>query len=288
MVADWNTLLTAWSFKPVAGLLIGLALFLYYRGIQTDTPLESTPRPKLFYFSMMVLFLALFSPIHRLASHFFFIRVAQHLLLISVFVSAFMNSDPFVVMYAGISKSYRPIVDSFTKRLYPILEAYFTKGICWFLFIFSVWFWYDFSLVDLTLQYPWLRNIELAMMLTGAMLHWWHVTAASPKLHPRLPTFAHIGYTLAGAGPLKVPGLFFLFSITALYSYPTATFLGWELDALASQRIGGIIIWMIGGTVYTINSLRYFSHWLDGESSKPPRPLSDWDTEEVFRAPHLE
>lgn len=288
MVADWNTLLTAWSFKPVAGLLIGLMLFLYRRGVRSGYSFKSALRPKLFYFSLLVLFLALFSPIHRLASHFFFIRVAQHLLLISVFVSTFMNSDPFVVMYAGLPDAYRPRVDRFTEKIYPILEAYFTKGVCWFIFIFSVWFWYDFAIVDLTLKQPWLRNVEIGMMLTGAMLHWWHVAAASPRLHPRLPTFAHIGYTLAGAGPLKVPGLFFLFSIKALYSYPVAIFLGWELDALTSQRIGGIIIWMIGGTVYTINSMRYFSRWLDGESAKPPRPLSDWDNDEVFRAPHLE
>ncbi|MFK7800390.1 MAG: cytochrome c oxidase assembly protein [Anaerolineae bacterium] len=288
MDADWNTLLTAWTFKPFAAVLIGLMVALYYRGSRSEHLFESALRPQLFYFSLIVLFIALFSPIHRLASHFFFIRVTQHILLISVFVSSFMNSDPFVVMYAGLPKNFQPSADRLTERLYPILETYFTKGVCWFIFIFFVWVWYDFSIVDLTLAHPWLRNIELGTMLTGGMLHWWHVAAATPKLHPRLPAFAHMGYTLAGAGPLKVPGLFFLFAIKAFYAYPEAIFLGWEMDALANQRIGGIIIWMIGGTVYTINSMRYFSRWLDGETSKPPRPLSDWDTEEVFRAPHLE
>lgn len=288
MVADWHTLLTAWSFKPLAGLLITLLLWLYRRGLRTNYPFESPPRPKLLYFSLLILFLALFSPIHYLASRFFFMRVAQHLLVISVFVSTFMNANPFVVMYAGIPDTYRPQADHIIGKLYPILQTHFSKGVCWFIFIFSVWVWYDFSVADFTLSHPWLRNIELATMLTGAMLHWWHVTAASPKLHPRLPSFAHIGYTLAGAGPLKIPGLFFLFSIKALYSYPAAEFLGWELDPLTSQHIGGSIIWMIGGIVYTINSVRYFSRWLDGESTKPPRPLSDWDNDEVFRAPHLE
>lgn len=193
-----------------------------------------------------------------------------------------------MVMYAGLPKNLQLYANRLTDKLYPILKNYFTKGVCWFIFIFSVWFWYDFSVVNLTLTWPWIRNIELTTMLIGAMLHWWHVTAATPQLHPRLPAFAHMGYTLAGAGPSKIPGLFFLFSIKAFYSFPTAIFMGWEIDALTSQRVGGVIIWMIGGTVYTLNSLRYFSRWLDGETAKPPRPLSDWDTEEVFRAPHLD
>lgn len=288
MVADWNIVLTAWTIRPLPWLLIFTALWLYHRGRRTEHAFEAPPRPWLFNFSMFVLFFTLSSPIHFLANHFFFLRVAQHILLISVFISSFMNSDPFGVMYHGLSKTAQTRVDRFTDWAYPIMERYLTKGTCWFVFIMSVWVWYDASIVNASIENPFIRNIEQGVMLFGAMLHWWHVAAATPKLHPRLPAFAHMGYTLAGAGPLKIPGLFFLFSISVLYAYPAATFLGFELAPLASQRIGGIIIWMVGGTVYTINSARFFSSWLEGEAAKPPRPLSDWDTEEVFRAPHLE
>ncbi|MEM8859496.1 MAG: cytochrome c oxidase assembly protein [Chloroflexota bacterium] len=288
MVADWNMLLTAWTFRPIVILIIFVLGWLYWTGSRSTYEFESSPRLRLFFFSLFSLFITLCSPINTLAPHFFFMRVLQHILLLSLFVSTFMNSDPFVVMYAGLPKRFTPYVDRFTDWLYPSLETYFTKGTCWFIFIMSVWIWYDFSIVDLTLTRPWLRNVELSVMLVGALLHWWHVTAATPKIHPRLPSFAHMGYTLAGAGPLKIPGLFFLFSITPLYGYSEATFLGWELDTVTSQSIGGGIIWMIGGTVYTINSARYFSRWLDTETAKPPRPLSDWDNDEVFRAPHLD
>ena len=288
MVADWNILLTAWTFRPIPLILIGLSLWLYHRGKDQAREEGLSPRPGLFNFSQIILLIALCSSIHMLASHFFFIRVTQHILLISVFISSFMNSDPFGVMYWGVPQSIQPIIDKMTERIYPWMERYLTKGTCWFIFILSVWVWYDFNLVDASLTRPWLRHLENGAMIFGAMLHWWHVSAATPKIHPRLPSFAHMGYTLAGAGPLKIPGLFFLFSITVMYGYPVATFLGWELEPLASQRIGGIIIWMVGGTVYTINTARHFGNWLDGESAKPPRPLSDWDTEEVFKAPHLE
>ena len=288
MNADWNTLLTAWSLRPIPILFVICAAWLHYRGRKSGFHFETPPRPGLFRFSMIIFTLVMLSPIHFLATHFFFLRVAQHILLISVFTSSFMNTDPFLVMYAGLPKSIQPWVDKFTDWLYPILKNYFTKGACWFVFIMSVWLWYDYTIVDASMTRPWLRNLEQGVMLFGAMLHWWHVAAATPKIHPRLPSFAHMGYTLAGAGPLKIPGLFFLFSITSLYSFPVATFLGWELEPLTSQRIGGIIIWMVGGTVYTINSARYFSKWLDGETEKPPRPLSDWDNDDVFRAPHLD
>ena len=70
------------------------------------------------------------------------------------------------------------------------------------------------------------------MMTVGAGLHWWHVKAAAPRIHPRLPTFPHMIYTLAGAGPLKIPGLFILFSVTSFYAFPTVRFFGWEIEPL--------------------------------------------------------
>lgn len=289
----WSAILTQWSFRPVLLLIILLLGWLHSRGMRVSRqdPLESIGeghhvRP--FYASIFVLFLSLISPVDRLGNDIFFIRVAQHILLISIFPALFMASDSLPVFYAGLPQRVQKIVDRFCLRLYPFMEQYLTKGICWLIMICCVWIWYDPALVGTLIAYPALRNLELGMMLFGAMLHWWHVNAARPRLHPRLPSFAHMGYTLAGAGPLKIPGLFFLFSISSFYPYAPINFLSFEISPLLSQQIGGAVVWLLAGTVYTFSFARFFSSWLEDEEAKPPRPLEEWDNPETFRAPHLE
>lgn len=292
-LTTWGSILVLWSFRPIFLITVCLMGVLHSRGMQAelDTSLEALRndhKPGPFYASIFILFLALVSPIDQLANQIFFIRVAQHILLLSVFPALFMASDPLPVLYAGLPDRIQPFFDRLCVRLYGFMEKQLTKGVCWFIFIAAVWLWYDPTLLETTITRPAIRNIELTTMLVGAMLHWWHVNAAYPRIHPRLPAFAHMGYTLAGAGPLKIPGLFFLFSLTPFYSFEPINFLGNEISPLLSQQIGGAVIWLLAGTVYTFSFVRFFGSWLGVEEAKPPRPIDDLEDMERYRAPHLE
>ena len=287
MYVDLDLLLTSWQIRPVIILLISILSYWHRRGrLRTTTP-QIAIRPWQFRASMVVLALALMSPIHTFAPHFFFLRVAQHVLLASLFPSMLMGSNGLEAVYYGLPHSIRLRLDSFATRHHDFLKMITPKGICWFIFIAAVWLAYDHTLLDLTLRYPALRVVELITICLAALLHWWHVTAAFPRLHPPLPTFAHIGYTWAGMLPLKIPGLIFLFAFLPFYDYPTATFLGFELDAHTSQQFGGIAIWLVGGLVYTSHAAKFFLAWLSIEADKPPQPMSMWDNDETLRAPGL-
>ncbi len=297
--ATWD-LLTQWRFQPLLIGTIILLVVLYVRGwpLYLQRPVEEpvlensidTPRqskPVLFTLSLIVLALALLSPIYALASQFFFMRVAQHLLVISLFPALFMHSNPFPVLIRGLPERYQQKFKAADHPSYQWLRRLTSKGVMWFLFIGCVWLWYDETLHTWTLEYPWLRPFELFTLITAALFHWWHITGAAPRLHKKLPSFAHIGYTAAGAAPLKVPGLLLLFSLHAFYPYPTATFFGLAIDPLLSQQIGGILIWVLGGTVYSTTALRFLSQWFDMEAKKPPQPLSIWDNEDAMMAPGI-
>ncbi len=285
MTVEWMTLLTSWSFRPLAILLAGVAVWLYARGGQTN-PVEAGQRRK-FRLSIFVFLFALISPIDFLARHFFFLHVAQHLLLISLFPSLFMAADSLPVLFAGLPTAWQKPLQSLLQRWEPAFTHLTPKGACWFLFVATVWLWYDPSLHALTLTSPFFYNLAIVTMMTGAMLHWWHVTAAAPRLHPRLPGFTHMGYTFIGAAPLKIPGIVFLFAYLPFYGYEAGTFLGFPLDPLLSQQLGGIVVWSLGGVVYSTTAVSFLSNWLSIEAEKPEQPRTIWDNDETLMAPHL-
>ncbi|MCA9980469.1 MAG: cytochrome c oxidase assembly protein [Anaerolineales bacterium] len=287
MTIDLSTILQTWEFRPL--VLVGLltAVFLYWRGRRLAPLPPDQNHPALFGASLLALAVAWLSPLHELASQLFAMRVLQHLLIISLFTMLFMTSNALPVLVRGLPLGWGarlaqdPALRQRLTRLTP-------KGAMWFLFVATVWVWYDPTLHMATVTRPWLRTIELTTLLIAASLHWWHITGAQPRLHPKLPFFPHMGYTMAGALPLKVPGLLLLFSVSVVYTYPAVFLFGLEIDPLLQQRAGGALIWLFGGIVYSFTGLRYFSHWLSIEEAKPPQPTSLWDNEEAMLAPGID
>lgn len=283
-------------FRLTVTLLLATAAALYGRGWpryaaerdshppelenSIDTPRHS--QPILFGVSLLVAAVALLSPLHELASQFFFLRVAQHLLLISLFPALFMHSNPLPVMANGWQ--FNLAADTLAK-----VRQATSKGLMWFLFVATVWLWYDPTLHALTLARPWVRPLELGTLTVAGLFHWWHITGASPRLHRKLPSMAHIGYTFAGAAPLKIPGLFLLFSLhNSFPTYPGTELWGWVINPLTSQQIGGMLIWVLGGTVYSTSAFRFLSQWFDLEAKKPERPRHLWDNREAMLAPGVD
>ncbi len=284
MTINLLTILEMWQFRPLVLLVLLTAVGLYLRGRRAPNLPPSQDHPLLFFASIATLALALLSPLHELASLLFALRVLQHLLVVSLFTMLFMSSNALPVLGRGLPWGWGEKLaqnDAFRQRMTRLTP----KGAMWFLFVATVWIWYDPALHMATITRPWLRTIELSSLLLAASLHWWHITGAAPRLHAPLPLFPHIGYTMAGALPLKVPGLLLLFSITVAYSYPAVTFLGLDIDPLLQQRAGGALIWLFGGIVYSLTGLRSVSQWLAVEEAKPAQPSSIWDNEESMLAP---
>lgn len=289
---SWSDIWWQWQFNPVVVGLLLVMVFLYGRGLLQTRPDDSPPTsPKLFVASLLFLGLALLSPLHYLASQLFFMRVLQHLLLVSLFPATFMMANPVGVMALGLPAGWQlALQHNFGAGTvwYGRFQQWTPKGVMWFGFIAAVWLWYDPTLHQLTLERPGVRWLELSTMCLTALGHWWHITAAQPRLHTPLPSFAHMGYTLMGALPLKVPGLVLLFSVTPLYFYPATDFLGYAVDPLTQQQLGGVVVWLLGGTLYSSTALRFLSGWMEKEAGKPVQPLTIWDNEEQMLAPGVQ
>ncbi len=290
-----------WHFRPLVLLCVLAAGIFYVRGwrslrqLPAEThPLQTLATPfllSIYVASLALTAISLTSPLDYLATRFFFLGVAQHLLLLTLIPCLFFVPNPLPFIWYGLPLVWRQRLlsrqtdwEHWAARCRHVTG----KGPVLLAFVACAWVWYDPTLHQATLTYPWLRDLSLLTLAGAGALYWWHITAAVPRLHDPLPHIPHIAYTAIGALPIKIIGLFFLFTEHTQYNYPTPAYAWLSLTPLESFHLGGAVTWMVGGVTYTYAAVWLLSQWLDIEDKKPWQPRAAWDTPEAMLAPGWE
>ena len=298
MTVDVNGPAWAWQWHSgVVVVVVIAAVAIYARGwlhirhtalgrARPAPPGASIPDLLLYLGGLALLVLALFSPIHTLATQFFFMRVIQHLLLIALVPCLLLVANPLPVLFRGLPLSWQKwmIARLATTSTFQAKVRHLTApGTVWILFSSCVWLWYDPNIHQATLDYAWLHRLETGVLFGVALLYWWHITGAWPCLHEPLPPLVRIVYAVVGTWPVKVVGIIVLFTQTQIYNYPaTIRLTGLHIS---DQSLGGIIGWVLGGIVFSATATVLMRRWLGGEDEKPALPESVWATDEAMLAP---
>ncbi len=273
-------------------ILLGTAVLLYsigwYRGSANALPamLPQPWRGITFFAAIVTLILALFSPLHYLAPHYFYVHVLQRLLLVAVAPSLLFSGNPLPVLLAGLPAAWRLRLTQLPHKA-PRFVQWLVRGTSpvpvWFLFASTFWLWHDVQVNRLLLQVEWVHRLESLTLLGTAILYWWHIMAAYPRLHPAMPLLWRVGYTALGAAPVKLVGFVLMFTPTAVYRYP-ADISFYNLQ-ITDQSLGAAIVWAVGGVVFTWTAVLLMRNWLKTEDDKPALPESIWSSEEMMLAP---
>jgi putative membrane protein len=244
----------AWQFHPVllAGLLV--AGWLYARGLRasigTRRKLHPWWRPILYYTSLVMIFVALSSPLDHLTSELFVAHMAQHLLLM-VAPALVLLSAPFIPVLRGIPRGVRRSIVAPVLRhpaLRRPLKLLSLPLIAWPLFAVTMLGWHAPPAYELALRSDTAHLLEHGAFIGGALLFWWNVIDAVP-LRGNLPYLARAPYIFLMTIPNFSLGAFLTFSPKAWYAqYQTGT-LTWGLSALEDQQIGALLMWIPGALV---------------------------------------
>lgn len=279
MIFVWQVGITA---------VIILIVVVYVRGRRQQQTKERLPLI-MFLVGLTLLAIALLSPLYRLAGQYFFAHVTQHLLLIAWIPSLILASNPLPTLQQGLPSSWRSRLrtrPSLSPKVQQTIHIITAPGAALLLFASVFWLWYDPTLHAMSVQYAWIRPFEILTLLTAAGLYWWHITCATPYTHKPMPWVIRILYVLIGVFIIKLVGLIVMFSETIIFLYPAPFQMsGLNIDG---QRLGGMIFWIIGGTVFLSTAVVLFLRWLAEEESKPGLPESTWGSDEAMRAPGWE
>lgn len=270
-------------------VLLLLALW-YGRGWRNgrDKVLPSSEpiRPLFFALGFFLLILAWLSPLNFLATQLFAARALQRILLVGLIPFFLVLSNPAPILFAGLPPRWQAAMPGWEHgrpRFWQVLIRITKPSVIWVLFVCTVWLWYDPQLHSLTLRYNWMHNVETVLLLLTALLYWWHILAVAPHLHTAMHPVIRILYAVIGSGPIKFVGLVLLFSTVPVYNYPAAI----HFDGLhvTDEGLAGILIWTLGGAVYTWTAVYLTRQWIGLDDDKPYLPHTYWSTKEAMLAP---
>jgi cytochrome c oxidase assembly factor CtaG len=154
-------------------------------------------------------------------------------------------------------------------------------------FVFVLIGWHDPNVYNAALRNEVLHDIEHLTFFGSAMLYWWHVIGAGPRIHKSFSRPAQVAYVIAAIPPNMLTGIVIAFAGHVIYSYYLGVPRIWGIDALGDQTLGGVIMWVPGSMMYIITVLIITARWLQAEEEKPPLPASAWATDERMAAPGL-
>jgi putative copper resistance protein D len=262
-------LATRWVFDPIVVLSITLTAWLYVAGLRR---LRASGRPfprrwaAAWFAGLGAITLALVSPIDAYADATLWVHMVQHLLLTLV-------APPLLALGAPVTLALRAASPEARRRwLVPVLRSrpvavLANPVVGWALFVGAPFAIHFSPLFDLALRNDAVHAAEHALWLGTAIVYWWPIVGRDPTPH-------RMGYPARMLSMiLTMPAT--SFAALALYGasaplYPAYAALPapWGPEALGSQRVAAVIMWLVGNLAMVLAMLVVAAAWRRDEERR--------------------
>lgn len=269
------------DFDPT--LIFFLVLFyLYFKGLRSfkgRKPIKNWQR-NLFCLGMGINVIALSPPIDPLSDRLFFMHMIQHMLLVDLGIPLMLFGAPFFVISRGLGKEFRKsiflpvITNPITRFLHRLIS---NPIIALALFNINYWFWHYPRFYNWALLNDWIHLLEHAMMAWTAIYLWRQIIDPYP-----LKSNLHMGFRLLFLGAIMalntVLSAALTFADEIWYAYEGIPMPAWwakNWNHLDDQRLGGLIMWVPGGSILFLSMTICFFVWVQREQSQEATVLPE-------------
>ena len=254
-----HDLWTAWEFDPGVVIPLAVSAILYARGARVSR--GTTPRQMLFFWlGWFVLFVSLCSPLHPLGESLFSAHMTQHELLILVAAPLLVLARPAASFVWALPFEWRRRIGRWTKwhATQTVWRLLTGASAAWLLHAVILWVWHIPALFDATLSSGAVHSTQHICFLGSALIFWWALVHGQGRRNYGWGVL----YIFTTAVHTSILGALLTFAPSPWYpAYGQAT-QRWGLTPLQDQQIGGLIMWVPAGLVYTIAGLALFAAWL--------------------------
>jgi putative membrane protein len=272
-----------WSFDPPLILTIDLAILYWIGARRTVTPerkrVAQRWRSVSFYAGLVVLAIALASPIEPLSGQLFWVHMIQHVLLLMVAAPLIVLARPWIRLWRCLPlRSRRSLARGLSRgeRAAPLRMLSRTLGSPLPSFVaFSVVLlaWHVPALFDATLRTSALHALEHTLFFLTAIMFFKQIIP-SPPLHTSLAAAQRVAYAIGGMIVSWALAVALAIAPHPLYGF--YAHLGSRpggISALADQQLAAGVMWVPGSVTFLIVVLVYVNRWLTPTSPAPaPTP----------------
>ena len=268
-----EAVLRSWSIPPAATLALSVSVVVYLRGWwrlrNAGVPFVPVWRAISFIFGILLLWLALASPLDTFSGFVLTAHMLQHMLLM-------MAAPPLILMGAPLVPVVRGLPD-FAAREFagPFLNWPASKKagrilahpICGLLLMGVMMFaWHVPKMFELALRSAAWHQAEHACFFFGALAFWWPVIQPWPS-RAQWPRWAMVPYLLLADVQNTVLSAILIFSDRVLYpSYAAMPHLFGS--ALEDQAAAGAIMWVVGSLAFLLPAIAIAVECLSTKTSQ--------------------
>jgi cytochrome c oxidase assembly factor CtaG len=253
---------TSWSLAPQIVLPFLLVSLLYGRGVLAERR-QGVLNPAgigMFAGGMLLLAVALVSPLCRLAATLASAHMVQHVLIVAVIPPMLVLGQPLLTMQRGLRGAIRLNISGWLDRPIPASAVY--AAAIWLSHAPIV---YQAALVD-----PTIHLLLLAFQLGAGLLFWRIIVRcvscpeirrdqAGPSLLMAFSTFMHTGLL----------GALLTFASAPWYPIYGSGPQAWGLTPLEDQQLAGLIMWVPMSAVFLAAGLAVMAKLLKVEETSP-------------------
>lgn len=273
-----------WVPDPVVviGALIAGALYLLGNGRLREVgrhtgrgPIISPLRVACFWSGLVVLLIALASPLDTATATVFSAHMIQHVLLIAVAPPLILLGNPLAVMMNGLPRSWRRPLTQLPHRipgLDTIIRTITQPVVAFLLHLAAVWFWHVPSLYDAAVQSERIHFLEHLSFVATAFCYWWAIIPMGGRArHTISPPLGILSVFAMGMQGVAL-GAILTFSGSVIYPVYLDRSDLWGISALSDQRLAGLIMWIPAGSVYVAIALVLLATWFRRDEAPTSTP----------------
>lgn len=274
-----DVLRDGWAADPATLLPVALATGWYAFGLgramdEGRAAAISRGGTVAFASGIVVLLLALQSPIDMVSEDLFSVHMVQHLLLMLVAPPLFVCSDCLLMFLRALSPRERKLV----ARVW--VAARIGRGYQFIMHPIPVWlltcgtfvFWHAPG------PYQWaIKNNAIHILehlsFFGTSLMFWTLVLPIHNRRPRLDHGAALLLVIATAVLSGLPGALMIFAPRPLYPAHAVGAAKWGLTLMQDQQLAGLLMWIPAGTIYVGAAAWIFLEWLQAAEARASHGL---------------
>jgi len=269
---------TAWTLDPIILASIALPAWLYFRGTRRlwthAGKGRGVKRWQLWCGAagFTALSIALISPLGELGGALFSAHMAQHQLLMIVAAPLLVLGAPMVGAIWAFEKGGRRTIGRIGRQIARsgVWRALTHPVVAWTLHAAAIWFWHMPRFYEQTLRSELVHGLQHFSFFASAMLFWWSVVNPRDRAAHGYGIGVISVFSTAVHGSLL--GALMTFAAHPWYPAYAGRVEPWGFTLLEDQQLGGLIMWVPAGFIYTAAALMLFAAWLRALENRPDFP----------------